>query len=143
MKAMWKVMMRGILTFLTMAIFAGVAVAESATQTKVGARAGVVDIDGLGSTIGMGAFGEVPVTDAFSIRPSIDYWQKSSGDDARLANVEVTISDLTIGGAAKYAFSIAGSAAKPYVLGGLALHRVSAERSADRRHRPPARPLRE
>lgn len=113
--------------FILMLASTQVALAESLNQTKVGARAGMVDVDGLGSTLGMGAFAEVPLTQALSVRPSADYWQKSETESSGLVDVDVTVSDLTLGGAAKYSFALPETAVKPYVVGGLALHRLSAE----------------
>lgn len=116
--------------FLGLAMACGAAVpahAEALSSTKVGARAGLVDVDGLGTTFGVGGYTEIGVSGGLSVRPSLDYWQKSKSEEHGLAEVEVTVSDLTIGGAMKYAFDLPGAKASPYILGGLALHRLSAE----------------
>lgn len=100
------------------------------TATKIGARAGMVDVDNLGSTIGFGGYGEVALTKEVAIRPSVDYWQVTKGNDVGLAKVEVKVSDLAVGGAIKYTADIAGWSARPYALGGLAMHRLSVEATA-------------
>lgn len=100
-------------------------IALAETAAKVGARTGMVDVDNLGSTIGFGGYGEMAVTPEVSIRPSLDYWQVTKGSDVGLAKVKVEVSDLTIGGAIKYAASLPGWTARPYALGGLAMHRLS------------------
>lgn len=100
------------------------------TATKVGARAGMVDVDNLGSTIGFGGYGEIGLTKEISIRPSLDYWQVTKGNDVGLASVEVKVSDLAIGGAVKYTADVPGWSVKPYALGGLAMHRLSVEVTA-------------
>src|SRR5437868_915673 len=97
-------------------------VAEPSTSTKVGARAGLVDIDGFGSTFGVGGYSEIELSKGLSIRPSLDYWQKTKSENFGYAKVDMTLSDLAIGGAVKYAFSLPGAKVQPYVLGGLALH---------------------
>ena len=102
-------------------------VADSSNATKVGARAGLVDIDGFGSTFGVGGYSEIELSKGLSIRPSLDYWQKTKSENFGYAKVDMTLSDLAIGGAVKYAFSLPGAKVQPYVLGGLALHRLSAE----------------
>jgi len=100
------------------------------SATKVGAKAGMVDVDNFGSAFSVGGYSEISLGENLSIRPSIDYWQKTKSTDAGLATVEVKVSDLAFGGALKYAFGMPGAKAKPYVLGGLAMHRLSVEVTA-------------
>lgn len=106
-----------------------IALAEVST-TKVGAKVGLVDVDNLGSAFAVGGYSEISLSQDLSMRPSIDYWQKTKRSDMGMAAVEVKVSDLTFGGAIKYSFVLPGAKAKPYVLGGLALHRMSAEVTA-------------
>lgn len=116
-------------TLMLVGLFSSqMALADSAM--KVGARAGLVDVDSLGSTIGFGGYAEIGLSKEFSIRPSVDYWQVTKGSGVGFASVEVKVSDLAFGGAAKYTADIPGWAARPYALGGLAMHRVSLEATA-------------
>ena len=102
-------------------------VADSSNSTKVGARAGLVDIDGFGSTFGVGGYSEIELSKGLNLRPSLDYWQKMKSENFGYTKVDMTLSDLAIGGTVKYAFSLPGAKVQPYVLGGLALHHLSAE----------------
>jgi opacity protein-like surface antigen len=104
--------------------------AESHMRNEVGLRAGVVDVKDLGSTSTIGVVGDLKLTDSFSFRPSVDYWQKSVTEDIGFAEVEATITDITLAGALKYSFTLPGSAVEPYVLGGLAMHRLKVEAKA-------------
>ena len=116
------------LTMLAGLLSSQMALAE--TATKVGARAGMVDVDNLGSTIGFGGYAEVALTKEIAVRPSLDYWQVTKGSNVGFAEVEVKVSDLAIGGAVKYTADVAGWSAKPYALGGLAMHRLSVTATA-------------
>jgi len=104
-----------------------VAFADPLNGARVGAQAGLVSVNGLGSTLGVGGYSEIEILDGLSIRPGLDYWQKTTSANLGFADVDSTVSDLAIGGALKYAFRLSDSALQPYVLGGLSIHRINAE----------------
>ncbi len=95
--------------------------AQSDESVKVGARAGLVSVDDLGSAFAFGGYLEKDLLNGFSLRPSIDYWKKAKS----YSSLDADVSDLTFGGAVKYTLWFEDSTLRPYVVGGIAFHRVN------------------
>ena len=93
--------------------------APAASSPKVGARAGLVSINSAGMTLSGGGYAEYELAKNIILRPSIDYWQKPTGNRA----LSITLSDLAIAGNVKYVFEAPTLGLKPYLVGGLAMHR--------------------
>ncbi len=115
-----------VLSTTQIAMSANVAATKSTsafTNTKVGGRAGLVSINTMGWTLSGGGYAEAEVMPNVIVRPSIDYWQKTLGS----GGFELTLSDITFAGDVKYVFNMPASQFRPYVIGGLAMHRLAIE----------------
>ncbi len=92
--------------------------------TSVGIDAGLVDPEGAGGTLGLGAFADLG-TFAPNIRFSshLGYWSKSEDGGGG----EASIRDISVGARVKYMFRVSSPKIQPFAGGGLGLHFFHAE----------------
>ncbi|MCX6117277.1 MAG: hypothetical protein NT027_07030 [Proteobacteria bacterium] len=99
----------------------------AAGQTTIGARIGMVSVNTIDSNLGSyGAFGDYTLDDRIVVGGSVDYWGMSTGN---VAEDRISVNDLSIGGNGKFIFANVQSAFKPYLMAGLAGHRLSSSQS--------------
>ena len=92
------------------------------TAMVAGARIGLNDVDGLDDTVAsFGAFVDYSVGNNVLVGGTLDYWSDSSGS---MFNQSVDVSDLTLGANGKLIFTGVNVPMRPFLLGGLALHRI-------------------
>jgi len=87
--------------------------------TKLGVDAGIVDVDGGGSTLGLGVTADMG-TFAKDVRFSLhgNYWN----DTEESFGAEAGVRDISFGGRARYMFHMDSPKFQPYAGGGLGIH---------------------
>jgi hypothetical protein len=89
----------------------------------IGLKAGVVNPDEIGSTLGLGL-----IADLGTIHPNValesyaGYWSQTESD----FGAEVGVKDFSFGGKAKYLFNVSNPTVQPFAGAGLGLHVLNA-----------------
>ncbi|MCA9734652.1 MAG: outer membrane beta-barrel protein [Deferribacteres bacterium] len=109
-----------VLVLLALLLVTGGAFAQSDIGLKgAGLRLGLVDPDGIDSTIGFEGFADLGSFNKIALEASVLYWSKSVS--------VVSLRDLAIGATGRYFFDMADSPVKPFASAGLALHMMKSQ----------------
>ncbi|MFW7377268.1 MAG: outer membrane protein [Oligoflexus sp.] len=104
------------------------------TPINFGANVGYVNVDDLAdNVVSFGAFGDYGLSPQFLVGGSLDYWSDTSGV---ISNNPVEVSSLSAGAHGRWVFTNIEAPFRPFVLAGLAVHRIRvslSERTGDDR----------
>ncbi|KAA3610577.1 MAG: hypothetical protein DWQ05_21395 [Calditrichaeota bacterium] len=108
------------LILLALLVLSGGAFAQSDIGLKgAGVRLGLVDPDGIDSTIGFEGFADLGTFNKFALEASILFWKKTVDP--------VSLRDLAFGVTGRYFFDMGESGVKPFASAGVGLHMVKSE----------------
>jgi outer membrane protein with beta-barrel domain len=91
-------------------------------QASLSLGAGLVDPEGVGSTLWITANYRFRIADRLLLEPEVGYWKK--GEDILGGDVDVSVEDLDFGLNAVYALADSDAGVVPWIGAGLGLHLV-------------------